>query len=138
MLCSICNFGGLLLATRTGETEETHQIEFSADLIANPSRCGGLAKDCLVHYDSWVEGPSRVASIEIHDSAKVVTKRNVNVKTTSNEASGLEEVVVVLRMGLLSYLGRQSILGFIETTVFVNGCELLYNVVVESSHLLEG
>ena len=113
---------------------QTHQIELSANLVTTSTRCCLFTKHSLAHCNAWIECPCGIASVKIHDSAQVVAECNIHVKSTRDQTSGLEEVVVILCPSLFGHSGRQALFGLVEATILVYGCELFNDIVVEAYH----
>lgn len=60
------------------------------------------------------------------------TKSDINIESASNQATRLEEIVIVFRPCLFRLLRWQVVAGFREASVLVDDGELFYDVVVES------
>lgn len=58
--------------------------------------CCALAKDALPLLGTWIQVPNTVGSIQRQDIANVVFQDTIDVETTSDQAAGLEQIVVVL------------------------------------------
>ena len=101
--------GPLLIPRRDGAVPAVKEVELDGDLVARSLR-RRLAKDVVPVLNAGVESPRRVGPIDVKDGSHVITQDDVDVEAAGDEATRLEEILIVLGQsgvteGLLRFLG---------------------------------
>lgn len=86
----------------------------------------------MTHFHSWIQSPCCVAPVEVDNRSEVVKQGNVDVQTTSNEPTCVEQVMIPFLPRLRLHLLGQTIARLGEPAVLVDGGQLFNHVIVES------
>jgi hypothetical protein len=113
--------------------EAVEKVELNADLVTDTTR-DTITIELLVNSNTRVQSPVTGGVVCVGDGSKIVVKADVDVQTTCDEASHVEEIVVLLgnRLGLVFFSGvgwcRQR-----EAPVLVYLEQDVRNIVVETT-----